>query len=298
VSLIDTLLSGQLLFATLVIGSIYALVALGLNLVYGTLRLLNVAHGDLVMLGAYGAFWLFTLAGLSPLLALPLLALGGALLGAIVYRGLFKRLLQIERPPQRIEANSLLLFFGLSILFQNLAAQFFTVTPRAYRYLDDVWHLGAVAMTGNRLTALAIAAGLCIAVTLFLRFHVFGLALRAVIQQRDAAHIVGVNVERVQMVSFQLGFASAAVAGGLISMLEQFSPFSGFPFTIAAFVVVILGGLGNLFAGLVSAFLLAAIETYGVALTSPNYRSVLLYGTFVLALLLFPQGLLGRRVAR
>jgi branched-chain amino acid transport system permease protein len=298
VSLIDTLLSGQLLFATLVIGAIYALVALGLNLVYGTLRLLNVAHGDLVMLGAYGAFWLFTLAGLSPLLALPVLALGGALLGSIVYRGLFKRLLQTERAPQRIEANSLLLFFGLSILFQNLAAQFFTVTPRAYRFLDDVWHLGAVAMTGNRVIALAIATGLCIAVTLFLRFHVFGLALRAVIQQRDAAHIVGVNVERVQMVSFQLGFASAAVAGGLISMLEQFSPFSGFPFTIAAFVVVILGGLGNLFAGLVSAFLLAAIETYGVALTSPNFRSVLLYGTFVLALLLFPQGLLGRRVAR
>jgi branched-chain amino acid transport system permease protein len=167
---------------------------------------------------------------------LPVLALGGAVLVLVVYRGLFKRLLQTERAPQRIEANSLLLFFGLSILFQNLAAQFFTVTPRAYRYLDEVWHLGAVAMTGNRLVALAVAAALCIAVTLFLRFHVFGLALRAVIQHREAAHIVGVNVERVQGVSFQLGFASAAAAGGLLSMLEQFSPFSGFPFTIAAFV--------------------------------------------------------------
>jgi branched-chain amino acid transport system permease protein len=298
VSITDTLLSGQLLFATLVIGSLYALVALGLNLLYGTLRLLNVAHGDLVMLGAYGAFWLFTLAGLSPLLTLPLLALAGALFGHVLYRGLFERLLRGTRAPQRLEANSLLMFFGLSILIQNLAAQFFTVTPRAYRYLDDVWRVGSVAMTGNRLVALAIATGLCIAVTLFLRFHVFGLALRAVIQRRDAAHIVGVDVERVQAVSFQLGFASAAVAGGLISMLEQFSPFSGFPFTIAAFVVVILGGLGNLFAGLVSAFLLAGIETYGVALTSPNLRSVLLYGTFVAALLLFPQGLLGRRLAR
>ena len=297
-SVIDALLSGQLLFATLVIGSLYALVALGLNLVYGTLRLLNVAHGDLVMLGAYGAFWLFTLLGWSPLLALPLLALAGALFGHAIYRGLFRRLLQADRAPQRVEANSLLLFFGLSILLQNLAAQFFTVTPRAYQYLDQVWRVGSVAMTGNRLVAFAVAAAICIAVTLFLRLHVFGLALRAVIQRRDAAHIVGVNVERVQAVSFALGFASAAVAGGLISMLEQFSPFSGFPFTIAAFVVVILGGLGNLFAGLVAAFLLAAIETYGVALTSPNLRSVLLYGTFVLALLLFPRGLLSRRVAR
>ena len=297
-NLLATLSSGQLLFSTLVIGALYALVALGLNLVYGTLRLLNVAHGDLVMLGAYGAFWMFTLAGWSPLAALPLLAIGGAAFGEIVYRGLFRRLLRGGAPPQRLEANSLLLFFGLSILLQNLAAQWFTVTPRAYQYLDQVWRLGEVAMTANRLIALLVAAAVCAGVTLFLRFHALGLALQAVIQRREAAFIVGVDVELVQRVSFWLGFASAFVAGGLVSMLEPFSPFSGFPFTIAAFVIVILGGLGNLFAGLVAAFVLAAIETYGVALTSPNYRSVLLYGTFVLALLVFPQGLLGRRVSR
>jgi branched-chain amino acid transport system permease protein len=288
-------LSGQLLFATLVLGSIYALVGLGLNLVYGTMRLLNVAHGDVVMLGAYAAFWLFALSGLSPLAALPLLAAGGALLGLALYNGLFRRLLKRQAAPQQVEGNSLLLFFGLSILFQNLAAASFTVTPRAYRYLDYVWRLGDVAMTGNRLAALVVATALCIAVVLFLRLHALGVALRAVIENREAAYIVGVNVERVQALSFCLGFASAALAGGLISMLEQFSPFTGFPFTIAAFVVVILGGLGNLFAGLIAAFLLAAIEVYGVAIASPNYRSVLLYGAFVLALLAFPQGLLGRR---
>lgn len=295
--LLDTLLSGQLLFATLVIGSVYALVALGLNLVYGTLRLLNVAHGDLVMLGAYGCFWLFTLGGWSPLATLPLLAAGGALLGYLIYRGLFRRLLEGGAAPQRLEANSLLLFFGLSILMQNLAAHGFTVTPRAYQYLDQVWHWQGVAMTANRLVVLAIAASLCIAVILFLRHHTLGLSLQAVIQRREAAIIVGVNVERVQALSFCVGFGSAAVAGGLVSMLEQFSPFSGFPFTIAAFVVVILGGLGNLTAGLLAALLLAAIETYGVAITSPTYRSVLLYGSFVLALLLFPRGLLSRRAA-
>lgn len=297
-SFFEILGSGQLLFSTLVIGALYALVALGLNLVYGTLRLLNVAHGDLVMLGAYGAFWIFTLAHFSPLLALPVLALAGALLGEIVYRGLFRRLLGGGTAPQRLEANSLLLFFGLSILMQNLAAYGFTVTPRAYQYLDQVWRVGEVAMTANRLVALVVAGSLCVGVIVFLKLSPLGLALQAVIQRREAAFIVGVNVEQVQRVSFWLGFSSAFVAGGLISMLEQFSPFSGFPFTIAAFVIVILGGLGNVFAGLVGAFVLAAIETYGVALTSPNYRSVLLYGTFVLALLLFPQGLLGGRRSR
>jgi len=218
--------------------------------------------------------------------------------GYLTYRGLFRRMLQGDGAPQRLEANSLLLFFGLSILFQNLAAHYFTVTPRAYQYLDQVWRWGEVAMTANRLLVLVVASGLCLLVVLFLRFQVTGLALQAVIQRREAAQIVGVNVERVQALSFAVGFGSAAVAGGLVSMLEQFSPFSGFPFTIAAFVVVILGGLGNVFAGMVAALLLAMIETYGVALTSPTYRSILLYGTFVLALLLFPRGLLGRRQLR
>jgi branched-chain amino acid transport system permease protein len=150
-------------------------------------------------------------------------------------------------------------------------------------------------MTVNRIAALAIAGGTCIAVALFLRRSVAGLAMRAVIERREAAHIVGVDVDRVQWASFVIGFGSAALAGVLMSMLEQFSPFSGFPFTIAGFIVIILGGLGNVQAGLAAALVLGVIETYGVALTSANLRSVLLYGCFVGALLLFPNGLFARR---
>jgi branched-chain amino acid transport system permease protein len=119
--------------------------------------------------------------------------------------------------------------------------------------------------------------------------------MRAVIEKREAATIVGIDVDRIQAISFALGFATAALAGALVSMLEQISPFTGFPFTIAAFIVIILGGLGNLFAGLVAALLLGALETYGVALTSANMRSVLLYGAFVAALVLFPKGIFARR---
>jgi branched-chain amino acid transport system permease protein len=296
---IDTLLSGQLLFAALVTGSLYALVALGLNLVYGTMRMLNVAHGDVVMLGAYATYWAFTLAGVPPLLALPLVAAAGAGLGALLYRGIFRRLLAQATPATagKLEGNSLLLFFGLSILLQNIAALAFTPNLRAYAVLDDVWRIGNLAMTGNRLAALVVAGGCCIAAALFLSRSVAGLAMRAVIERREAASIVGVDVDRVQRLSFAAGFGSAAVAGALLSMLEQFSPFAGFPFTIAGFIVIILGGLGNVMGGLVAALLLGVIEIYGVALTSANLRSVLLYGSFVGALLLFPNGLLARRAA-
>jgi len=295
---IDTLLSGQLLFAALVTGSLYALIALGLNLVYGTMRMLNVAHGDVVMLGAYAAFWAFTLLGLSPLVAGPFVALAGAAGGWLLYRGVFRRLLATVTPSTaaKIEGNSLLLFFGLSILLQNIAALAFTPNNRAYAALGDVHRVGGVAMTGNRLAALLVAGGCSIAAALFLSRSVAGLAMRAVIERREAASIVGVDVDRVQGMSFAVGFGSAALAGVLISMLEQFSPFSGFPFTIAGFIVIILGGLGNVTGGLLAALLLGVIEVYGVALTSANLRSVLLYGTFVAALLIFPNGLIARRV--
>lgn len=295
-SVLDVLLSGQLLFAALVTGSLYALVALGLNLVYGTMRMLNVAHGDIVMLGAYAAYWAFSLLGISPLVAAPVVACLGALLGYLLYKGLFRRLLAAPSPNAgRMESNSLLLFFGLSIILQNVAAMLFTPNNRAYQYLDDVLRVGNVAMTGNRIAALAVAGTTCIAIALFLGRSMAGLAMRAVIERREAAYVVGVDVDRVQWSSFALGFGSAALAGALISMLEQFSPFSGFPLTIAGFIVIILGGLGNVMAGLVAALLLGVIETYGVALTSANLRSVLLYGCFVAALLLFPNGLLAKR---
>ena len=155
--MIDTLLSGQLAAAALITAANFALVALGLNLVYGTMRLLNVAHGDLVMLGGYGGYWLFTLWGLSPLLSLFLTAAVASFVGIAAYRGLFRRMLLERRRTARLESNSLLMFFGLSIILQNGAALLFTSTPRGYQYLDRVIDLGNVSLTENRLAAAVIA---------------------------------------------------------------------------------------------------------------------------------------------
>ncbi len=296
----DVLLSGQLLIAALVTGSIYALVAVGLNLIYGTMRMLNVAHGDLAMIGAYVAFWMFTLFGLSPFLSLFLAMALSALLAAIFYQFIFKRVMASSKLLDRAEANSLLVFFGIAVILQNGTAALFTTNPRGFQYLDQVLQIGNAAITANRLATLILSLILVVAVVAFFRFTLVGLALRALIQDRTASQIVGINIERIFLYSFMLGFALSGLAGGLVSMYEQIWPFMGFPYTIAAFVIIILGGLGNLFGSLAAGMILGVLETFGIAITGPNFRSILIYGVLILVLLLRPQGLFGgkRVVAR
>ncbi len=296
--MLDILFSGQLLAAALVSASVYALVSLGLNLVYGTMRLLNVAHGDIAMLGGYAAFWFFTVLGVAPLWSLFATGALAGLVGVLAYRHLFRRVLVSSPDAIRSESNSLLVFFGVSVIVQNTIALGFTATARGYQYLGDVIQIGNAAITQNRLATLLVSGALCLAVWLVLRWHIVGLAMRALIEQREAAAIVGIDIERLQRTIFFVAFASSAMAGSLISMAEQVSPFMGFELTIAAFVVVILGGLGNIGGGLVAALILGLIETYGVALTSPSFRSILLYGVFVAVLLLRPQGIFGKRAIR
>ena len=290
----EILISPQLAFSALVLGSLYSLIALGLNLVYGTMRLLNIAHGDLIMVGAYATFWFFTLTGMSPLVGLPLVAGIAAAIGIILYFSIFRRQLSGIDRVERIEANSLLLFFGVSVILQNTVAMMFSGSPRAYQFLDTVYEVSGLMMTGNRLAILVIAAILLTSVVLFLSRSQYGLSISALIQNQTAARVVGINVSRLQFVSFIAGFALAGIAGALVSMTEQISPFMGFPFTIAAFVVIILGGLGNIKGGIIAGMLLGFVEIYVVVLTSANFRSMLIYGLFVGILLLRPEGLLGK----
>jgi branched-chain amino acid transport system permease protein len=292
----SVLLSGQLLAAALVLAALYALVAMGLNLVYGTMRLLNIAHGELVMLGGYITYWSFTRLGISPILSMVVAPVLGACLGAVIYVVLFRRLLRSPKLAARVEANSLLIFFGVSVIFQNVMALLFTSTQRGYVYLNQVIQIGSVAMTANRLILFGVATSACLLCLAFFRYTRAGSAVRAVIQQRDAAALVGIDIDRLNILVFALGFALAALAGVLVSMVQEITPFIGFPFTISAFVIITLGGLGNLFGSLLGALLLAAVEVYGTAIISSSFRSILVYGVFIAVLIVKPEGLLGRAV--
>jgi branched-chain amino acid transport system permease protein len=290
----DQLVSTQLLISALVLASVYALVALGLNLIYGTMRLLNVAHGDLMMLGGYFSYWTFELVGLGPLWSMFGAVALTALLGAACYLSIVRYVVQNRELAARLEANSLLIFFGFAIIIQNGLSMAFTSDPRSYGYLNTILSVGDARVELNRLAVLGLGAVATAACVLFFQFSRFGLATRALIQQRDAASLVGINADRIQLLVFCVGFGMAGLAGSLVSMTETVTPFGGFPYTISAFVVIILGGLGNLGGGILGAIVLAIIEIYGVALTSAAYRSILLYGVFITILVLRPQGLLGR----
>lgn len=293
--LIDTLLSSQLLISALVLAAIYALIALGLNLIYGTMRLLNVAHGEIMMLGGYVSYWSFKQFGIGPLVSMFGSILLGAVLGALSYLTVFKALVRNRELAARLESNSLLIFFGFSIIIQNVLSILFSADQRSYPYLDAIIPLGDARVELNRLVVLTIGATATAGCVLFFRFNRMGLAVRALIQQRDAAALIGIDAEKVNLLVFTLGFAIAALAGTLIGMTSAISPFSGFPYTISAFIVIILGGLGNLAGGLLGSVFLAIIEIYGVALTASAYRSILVYGAFIAILLIRPQGLLGRK---
>jgi branched-chain amino acid transport system permease protein len=223
--------------------------------------------------------------------------LAAAVLGWLCYELLIRRLSSTPALVQRIEANSLLVFFGLSVILQNLGALLFSANARSYSYMDTIVQIGDVSIALNRLLIIGVSAIATVVVMLFLRFGMTGLAIRALIQQRDAASLVGVPADKVNRIIFCLGFALAGLAGALVSMVESITPFAGFPFTIAAFFVIILGGLGSIGGSVIGALLLACVEVYGAALTSPAYRSILLYGVFILVLFVRPQGLFGRRLA-
>jgi branched-chain amino acid transport system permease protein len=293
----DTVFSAQLLVAALVLAAIYALTSLGLNLIYGTMRLLNVAHGEIMMVGGYVSYWCFVRWGISPLISIVFVVLFTGAFGALCYLSIFKAVVRNRVIAARLESNSLLIFFGLSIIVQNLLSLMFKADPRSYPYLDAIVPIGDARVELNRLVVLAVGAATTIACVLFFRLSRIGLAIRALIQQRDAASLIGIDAEKMNLLVFSLGFAVAGMAGSLVGMTSAISPFSGFPYTISAFIVIILGGLGNLAGGLLGAVLLAFVEIYGVAITSSAYRSILVYGVFILILLLRPQGLLGRKAA-
>ncbi|MBI4608332.1 MAG: branched-chain amino acid ABC transporter permease [Candidatus Rokubacteria bacterium] len=278
----------------LITGGLYALIALGLNLQYGLMRVLNVAHGEFVMLGGYLTYALHTGWGMNPLLTLVVTGPVAFGAGLVLHRLLYARLLAPGEPPEVLESRSLLLSFGLLFVLQNTALLLWSADLKGYSYLAaPLRFLGAV-FPANRLVAAAAALSLSVAFYLFLKTSLAGKAVRALMQDPEGAQLVGVDLRRVHARCFGVGVAMATVAGSLVSMLFELTPFVGLPYTVTALVVVILGGLGNLLGSLVGALLLGLVETFSVHLAASDTRLIASYGVLSLILILKPSGLLGR----
>lgn len=282
----------------LLLGGLYALVAVGLNLQYGLMRVLNVAHGEFLMLGGYVTYVLHVGTGLDPLLSLAVSAPVVFGLGVGVHALLYRRLVRQERTREELEAGSLLISFGLLFVLQNGALLVFGADIRGYQYLDGPLRALGTVFPANRVVAFATAAAITALLLLFLRRTLIGTALRALMQDPVGARLIGVRVARVHALCFGLGVGLAAASGSLLSMLFELTPFVGLPYTITALVVIILGGLGSVGGSLAGGLLLGVVEALGVYLTAPDLRMVIGYGVLALVLVLRPHGLftaLGRR---
>ena len=285
----------QVLSIGLTVGSLYALIALGLNLIYGTMRLLNIAHGELIMIGAYITYSLFTRLGVSPLISIFVVMVGCILLGLLICAGIFLPIVKKAKSVSGAESSSLLVFFGLSIILTNVACLVWSADIRGYSYLTKMINIGGISLMYNKVVVLGIALVVGIGCYLLLQKTLLGKAVRALIQDREAARLVGINTSFIYFFSFAMAFAMAGLAGALLSMFYEITPFIGMSYTIVAFIVVVLGGLGNLFGSLLGGFLLGLLEAIGVTVASPGYRPLLSYAVFVLVILLRPEGIFTKR---
>jgi branched-chain amino acid transport system permease protein len=279
----------------ILVGALYGLAAVGLSMVFGVTKLLNVAHGDLLMMGGYVSFWLFTLLGIDPFASIPLSMLSLILMGVLVYLLLFSRLIKL--PTEDKVRNSMLVGFGLSLVLQNLALRLWTADPRGITpsYAGAAFTVLGVRLPYVRVASLVIAFVFLFALQLFLRKTYTGKAIRATVEDWEAATLMGINVHRVYLLSFVLGAALAGAAGTLVAVGYSIEPAMGMDWTLKALIVLVMGGVGNIVGTLVGGLILGVAESATAILIDPNYRQVVGLVLFILILLVRPQGLFGTK---
>ena len=280
----------QLLAGGLLTGLVFALVAVGLTLIYGVMDVVNFAHGEFLMLAMYAALGL-ALLGIGPLLGLPLVALALFLFGIVVYRVFVRRLL--AGPPEATVFGT----FGMLVLLQGVAQATLTSDYQSVPKppLQGTLHLGPVALSQASLVEGIGALVLTAALFAFVEYTETGRAMRAVAEDRGAAALMGTDVQRVNSLAFGIGAACVGAAGSLLMLSYPVYPTAGAPFALTAFVVVALGGFGSIQGALLGALLVGLLEVFGGFYLAPELKLVPVYLAYLAVVLLRPQGLLGRR---
>jgi len=284
----------QQLLLGLLLGGLYGLAAAGLSLIFGVLKVLNVAHGELIMVGGYLAFWLATGLGLDPFLALLAVIPLTAVLGLALYGALFGFVVRFDEET-RIK-NSLLVGFGLALTLHALAVRAFTADERSIptAYWGQTVALGGLVVPVGRLASLAVALALIGLTHLFLARGRWGQAIRAVAEDWEAALLQGIDVRRAYLLAFAIGTGLAGAAGALVSVGYSISPAIGLEWTLKALIVVVLAGLGSLVGTFVGGLVLGLAEAASALTFGGPYREVVGLLLFFCVLLGRPQGLFGR----
>jgi len=285
----DILISGLLLAGT------YALIAMGLNLQYGVARIMNLASGEMLILGALASFWLFTSAQISPFLTVIIvgpLAFAG---NWLIYRYLLRPLVRRSKNQGQLEVDSILATFGMSFalvgIMVSIHGEYFT-----YSFLAVPFEVLGTTVALNRLVAFCGAVIIGLILYLWLNHSRSGMAVRAVSVSTDAARLVGISVDRISALAFAIGGAVSAMGGTLISTFITLDASAGVIFTMKALIIVIMGGVGDIRGAIVAAIILGLVETAVATLIDPGLTLAAAYLIFLLILLFRPQGLFGRPV--
>jgi len=284
----------ELLASGLITGGVYALVAIGLNLQYGLMRILNISHGEFLMLGAFVTWWAQAQLGISPLVMLPvsfLLLMG---VGLVEHRLCFRRLAATSPNVDVFEARSLMIGFGLMFFVQNFALLLWGGDLRGYDYLTEPVVIGGAQFSGNRLLVFGCALVFSLALIALLRFTLLGKGVRALMQSPTGAQLVGIDTRRLHPLMFGIGLGLSGVAGCLLSMTYTITPSMGEPYTVTALIVITLGGFGSMTGSLLGGLLLGVVEALGMHFMSPSLKMLLSYGVFIAVLLTRPNGLFKR----
>jgi branched-chain amino acid transport system permease protein len=286
---IDVIITG------LILGGLYALIAVGLSLQYGVGRVLNVSHGEFIILAALAAYSLYTLAGINPLVAITFVAPVLFAIGFGLDRTLFNDLRRTSLDEDHFEGRSLLVSFGLLFVIENLMLLFWGAGLRGLSVLNTPVEILGRRYGLNRLVTLLVAVTVSIAFYLFIRHTRLGKAIRAAAERPDIAEALGVNRKRVLAICFALGAGLAGLAGILYSMMFEIQASRGIELTVVAIVVVVVGGLGSITGSLIGGFLLGLVISL-VNFIDPSLSLVAFYLIFIVVLLVKPSGLLGRQI--
>ena len=280
----------QAIISGLLMGLMYALVAVGLSLIFGLMEIVNFAHGEFLMLAMFTTFWLWAIAGLDPLLSLPLVAILLGAAGVLVHFGIIRRLL---RAPMLAQVCGT---FGLAVTLR--AAAQFLWTPDFRTIIDPMIagrvQIGPIFIGQPQFVAGVICLLSFVALWIFITRTETGLGLQATAQDRQAAAVMGIPIERMSALGWAIGLGCVGIAGTMLSTFYYIFPEVGVNFALLAFVAVALGGFGSILGSLVAGVLIGLVESLGGLLVDPSYKTLIVFGLYLAVVIVRPQGLFGR----
>jgi len=286
----DVSLITQCFINGILFGSMYGIAAIGLSLIFGTMRIVFIAQGTVIVLCGYFCFWLFHLFGIDPYLSLIPIIIVALLLGMGFYYGLFK-----ESAALKDRIGSLLIAVGLMFFLENFMTVVWTPNPRAVvtSYGFFAIHIADINITLTRLIGLILAVVATLAVSVFLRKTLIGTAVRATSEDAEASTLMGINPNRVNAVTFAIGIGLAGIAGITMATTYSFDPVYGLDFAIKALVALTLGGIGRVWGALLGGILLGLIASLGSYFVGTDWSQGIVFAVFLLALTFRPYGLFG-----